>query len=58
MPLAECRSHLFGLQVLVEAGDPSPWFDFFKLSLWRQFKLTVRDAELVQGRIIQVGSGL
>lgn len=41
--------------MLVEAGDPSPWIEFFKLSLWRQFKLTVRDAELVQGRIIQVG---
>ena len=55
--LGQCLPAGAPLQVLEEAGDASSWFTFFRLSLGRQFKLLLRDAELVQGRLIQVRAG-
>ena len=45
------------LQTLVVEADVAPWQTFFLLCARRQFKLLGRDAELLQGRLMQVRQG-
>ncbi|PSC75525.1 pleiotropic drug resistance 5-like isoform A [Micractinium conductrix] len=41
-------------KALVQESDVAPWWSFFALCTRRQFKLLLRDQELLQGRLFQV----